>query len=160
MGTEVTATSTTYRRTSRWDTTLLCALLRGTFSRLMWKGWRWLRGNDLVCCLIRCSSDICFLRENCNSGTLIHFVMNDWMSAQAMKSPRGKCASLCVCVQHCETFPSVWQKHSPTNTGTVSVQSLERGGIQDGLKLIGIPFKWTKKKWNKDGVDITLLNLS
>lgn len=39
-----------------------------------------------------------FLRGNCNSGTLIHFVMNGWMSTQAVKSPSGSmCACACVC---------------------------------------------------------------
>lgn len=62
------------------------------FLRRKQSSWRWPSSNDLVCGLIRCSSDICFLRENCNSSTLIHFVMNDWTSVQAMKSPR-----VCVC---------------------------------------------------------------
>lgn len=69
------------------------------FRRRGRSGWRWpSSSDDLVCGLIRCSGDICFLRENCNSGTLIHFVMNDWMSMQAMKSPRGERAWDWVCV--------------------------------------------------------------
>lgn len=80
------------------------------------------------------------------------------MSMQAVKSPRRKYVCLCVCVQHGNAFPSVWQKHSPSNTGTIAAQKPERGGIQDGLMLIGMPFEW--EKWNKDGVDIMPLNLS
>lgn len=38
-----------------------------------------------------------FFKGNCNCGTLIHFVMNDWMSAPTVKSPRGKC-----CMSGCE----------------------------------------------------------
>lgn len=72
------------------------------------------------------------------------------MSVQAVKSPRGEvCVS--VCVQHSDAFPSVWQKHSPSNTGTVAAQSPERGGIQDGLMLIGMPFEREKMKQRWSG---------
>jgi len=33
---------------------------------------------------------------------------------------------------------------SPSNTGTIAAQRPERGGIQDGLMLIGMPFEWEK----------------
>lgn len=59
---------------------------------------------------------------------------------------------MCLCV--CNTvmlFHLFGKNIPPSNTGTVAAQSPERGGIQDGLMLIGMPFEREKMKQRWSG---------